>query len=466
MRRLVVFIIIGLVVIGGIWWLVNLLTTGHITITTGDPNNVITLTQVIDEDKAQSGDKPLTKQAKGSLSLTLPTGKYVASVQGNSVATTQTIILKPAQHLSFALNPKNASGIEPVAYVAGYALAANDSRLLYLDDRDNSLRQINAQNTISSVAPNVVFKSIRWADASYGVGQDTKGQMYIIKDGSVQALKNPLGANTSSITQYAIAPDHHLFLAIGGDIYGGAPGGDFAKLYSENRSFSSLVASNNGVTIINSPVDGITSSGSSFVDVVDNTGKALKKNIGIAAETTWSPDSQHMATADGDSGLEVFDDSLNEIAAIPGTTMNDVVWIDNQTLAYSLNDTLWTYSLASGRANLVANAPLAAPITELAVSSDKAYIYAVTGNSGTYSVRRVGLRSQKVPAVVYKLQNILPINIDAYSISLVNFTHPTIIVQPTPSSPPSFLQDARTDLQGRGFDLSQLGFQQGVSSNE
>lgn len=460
MKRVVIILILGCVAIGLIVELDHLLTTGHITITSDHPSDTITLTQVMDDSGNGAGGKVFSKQAKGRLSLTLGVGNYTATIQGNSIAATQTITLKPFQNLHYNLSPINTTGVEPVIYKNASDISASSSHLFYLDSTDETLHQVDSQNVITQLHPDQRFKSIQWADDSYGVGQGSDGKLYSITSGSVSALTIPIPTTPDKTMFYSVAPNRELFVAEGGVVYSGGPGRSFKKIYADKDPFTSLLATDGKVAVINTPGDGSFNASSPYIVVVNDSGKSFKKNVTVEGSAVWSPNGQRLASIkDPGAGLTIYDSSLRTIATIPGSATNGLVWIDDNSITYG-DQGLWTYSITSGRANLIANMPLGAGVTGVALSSDKAYIYVSTvDNDSNTTIKRIGLRDQKIPIYVYNLQSILPLSNNEYTLSLINFTHPTVLVQPNPTAPPSYLHDAETDLQQRGFDLGQLQIQ-------
>jgi hypothetical protein len=137
-------------------------------------------------------------------------------------------------------------------------------------------------------------------------------------------------------------------------------------------------------------------------------------------------------------------------------------WLDKDTLLYSLNDELWTYSVNGQKSQLLSNTPLSSSITGLYVSSDRAYVYITTFDSFTSdrAIRRIGLRGQRVPGYIYQLQAIMPLQLNSRYLSLVNFYGPPNIlvsVYPPEDIQPA-ISSAKRSLQNRGFELSELRF--------
>jgi len=458
MRRILLYIILVCVIVGFIWWLVHYLTTGHITITTSSPNNTITLTKVSDDD--DDGSTIFSKQAHGELSMTLPTGHYFATVQGNSVATTQAIVLKGGRRLNYRLNPPNTTGVEPVSYASGNYLAANSSHLYYVDSTNEGLYQIDSQNNITQIDPSQRFQSIQWANATYGVGQDNSGELYIITNGSVQALTSLNPSAPRSVTHYAIAPDKELFYAVGSAIYSGTPGSGFKRIYTATKPFDLLAAANGKVAVIKAATDGGKNVTAPYVVVVNDSGKSHEKGVELDNSAVWSPNGSYLASV-GEDGLMVFNSSLGTVATIANGTDNGLAWLDNTTLAYG-GGGLSTFNLTTGRASLLANMPLDEGVSAITLSDNGAYLYlnAVDSN-GNLQIKRVGLRGQNIPQTVYNLQDILPDNLSDFSLSLVNFAGlPTVLVQPYPdASSQNLQQEAATTLQQDGFNLSQLNLE-------
>lgn len=447
MRKIIASIIGSLAVIFIFWWLINFLTTGKIYLTTDNPQSTIVLSKV--------GDPKFSKQASKLLVLKAKTGQYIATVKGSSKAVTQVIDLKAHKTIKYAINPVNPTGVEPVINAQAQSINVDTSQLLYVDVSNGYLFKLDAENNSQGLFTDHLFHSVKWADSSYGIAQDSKGHLFIIDNNNITPLNTPFSYSNSDRVDYAVAASRQIYLSFGSDVYSGHAGGQFKKIYTSDISSPTLIASASQVTILSNPDSGDKSKGPSIVDISE-TGKIIKKNIGSFVGA-WSPSGKYLVVS-SKSGGEILDSSLKHLATMPLNDFNNPYWLDDSTLIYSKADQLWKYNLLSKRSDLIANMPLGGPITELTISKDKSYIYvAVSQNRGGVELKRVGLKNQEVPEFLYQLQSILPLDKGQYALSLVNFTKPTVLVKTQSDSPSMrYQQDARAELQKRGFDLSRI----------
>jgi hypothetical protein len=226
-----------------------------------------------------------------------------------------------------------------------------------------------------------------------------------------------------------------------------------------------LIAASGKVAVIDNPQDATSPKGSAsnkYLTVVDDAGKIIKQKVSVSA-AAWSKTGKYLAVSltEAKAG-EVLDASLKRVAYIPQGNFLNPVWVDDNTLLYASSDQLWSYSLKSQTANLIANMPLGASISELDLSAEGVYAYLQTINSNNISsIVRVGLKNQVIPSVVSQLQNILPLSLDQCYVYMVNFTAPTVLVDPALAvEPPSLCVDAaRSVLQQDGINLSGVNVQ-------
>lgn len=451
-RKLALWFLGGVILIALFIWLIHYLTIGKITITTGNPYNAITLTRVTN-DKSKPAQ---TFKAHSQLSVSVHTGQYMASVEGNSLATTQLIQLGAHKTVKYTINPINTSGVEPVAYQNASNIVADSSKLLYVnaDENDNHIYKIDSQNNLTVFNSTQQFKTVKWASTSFGVGQDGSGRLYAINNGAVNQLNVPFSYNGPSV-EFDLTPSKQIYISYGADIYIGDQNGKFKKIYTASSSSPVLATGASEVAVAVAPSD-VGDTQKSELAIITTAGKIIKKGI-EAHRLVWSPSGQYLL-GEG-SEASIYDSSLHKIAALPtNAIIGSAQWLDSSGLVYSINDQLWMYSLSNQRAELLANMPLGNYISGLSISSDKAYVYmAASDSSGNNpAIKRVGLRNQKVPKVIYDLQSILPLSLGSCSLSLINFTRPTVVVRSGAGQSQSCVQSARTELQKLGFDLSSL----------
>lgn len=440
-------------------WGWHYLHSGTIIITTNS-SSPITLTKINssgDDDSATQSSQSFTGHKRLSVRVSL--GQYIAEVQGNSIGTTQLVKLTSHETLRYTINPINTTGIEPVAYQSAQDLSVGNNSLAYLDSTTKQLYRIDSQNNITAFGPAYTFQSVKWANSSFGIAQDNNMHLYVISNDTVRPLTPPQPYSPNTTVNYAVAPDEQIYVSFGSNVYIGNASGNFRKLYTSSGSQLGLTAGPSQVLVIQN----ISESAQNVVEV-NNDGKAVSRDFDLGT-VAWSPNGNYIASAD-EGGGTIYNTIKNTAVTIPNISqvsfINAVTWLNNSTLFYSSGSQVWVYNLNTQRSQLLANTPLANTATELALSPGNTYLYVLTGTgSGNTAIRRIGLSGQTVPSFIYQLQDIFPDLLNNYSMSLINFAGPPVIlVQPYPDAPAgNYLQIASSQLQSLGFNVNNFQFQ-------
>jgi hypothetical protein len=440
-------------------WLNGYLEYGKLDITTNSKLNTISITPLFGSIQNSSS----IINAHGSFFGRLKKGGYLVTTTLGSNSTSQHLIVQAHHVTNIYMNVINTGGVEPVAYSGGAAdISADSSRLVYVVPGGSGLTEINSQNQESTIDSAYSFQSVSWASPSFGVGEDSSKNLYAIKDGVVDELSLPQSNQGRSSLAYAVAPNNTIYVAVGHFVYSSNNfGKTFKKIYSDRQAGTVLVAGTNIVSIINS---GYNNSTANIVTMVGPTVIKQQLQTFVNAYSSWSPGGTYIVIS-GSSAGEVLNSSLRQVATIPQSNFTNPVWLNNNTLFYSTDDQLWSYNVRDQKAHVIATAPLGETIQELDVSADKSYIYmisSVAGEQGMLAIRRVGLQGQKIPAIIYNLQDILPQSTPGagYSLGLVNFSGEPVVqvVAAGGSTASAALSAAQQELQGDGFNLSDLKF--------
>ncbi len=464
-RRRIIIILLGailLIFLIPVLW--RYYHTGTIIVTSDNSNNVITLTKTSEAN--QPPDKVKNSTGRGKLSESVASGEYTISVSGNSVATTQTITLKPRQTLRYAINPVRATGVEPVAYKNALSMAANNEQLVYLASPSNFLYEIDRKNNLTKIGGSQAFEMARWAEPSFGVGQDSEGHLYTIIDGKIKPLNLPFAYGGKPVG-FDVSPDKTIYVSYGSDVYVGSQSRKFKMIYTATSPNPTLAAAPGKVAVSDTKYGKNSSDISKpLLTTIDNDGKKNKKNV-EAEQLGWSPQGKYLASFN-QANPTIYDAALNTIAMVPtSTAVGSVSWLNDTTLLYTVGAQLWIYDLPTKKAQLLANMPSGTSITGLYPNNDRSYVYVTTGgsspDSNTNAIRRIGLKNQQVPEYIYNLQDILPEGAAGCLIGLVNFAPPaSIFIQPYPQTSAAVcIPQAQLQLQSQGFDISQLQFQVG-----
>jgi hypothetical protein len=180
----------------------------------------------------------------------------------------------------------------------------------------------------------------------------------------------------------------------------------------------------------------------------------------------WSPGGQYLVSSN-ESHAVVYGSSLRRIATLPADSpVSYVAWLDNNRFFYAAHDEVWSYDTAGQSATRLANLPSTfGSITGLRISDDRSYLYMTTvdaSSDGDNVIRRIGLKGQKAPDYIYRLQNVLPLTSADHSLSLINFAAPAAIeVQSYPPNdlgPQYYTQQAQAELRQDGYDISKFQF--------
>jgi hypothetical protein len=458
-KKIVLIFVFLIVVVIFIQWLIGYLGYGQLDITSNNSTNSITVTST---KAATAGNNASSQQAKGSLSIRLRVGSYIVSVGKNSTASSQYVVVKAHSTKHVYINLISIGGVEPVTYDNAADVIADSSQLLYLDPTDSGLNDVNTQNVDNETGSNYGLQTISWANPSFGVGKDAKGNLYVIQNGSVSPLSSPASGQNDSSLAFAVAPNKNIYLGIGPYVYSGNASGNFKRIYGQRQAGTFLAPGLNKVTLVDTGYSGSQAN----IVTISNSGQLISRQQStfINAWSAWSPSDKYIVVSGAATG-EVLNASLQQVATIPQGDFTNPVWLNDNTLFYSVGDQLWSYNILTQKSQVIAMMPDGNQIQALSISTDGTYIYIVTSYNtpGTMEIERVGLRGQQVPSSIYDLQDFLltpPTPGAGYAIGLINFSgQPAIqIVLSDGSNAAASLQSAKQKLEQDGFNLNDFQF--------
>jgi len=443
MRRNLLALVGFIILIAAAWQLISFLTHGRIIVSTANPSDTIYI--------KRDGSDGFIKTGHSSISSTLKTGRYIVSVQGNSIASTQVVNLKSRQTLRLRINPVSASGVEPVSDHNATDIAADSENLSALDPISGKLYRIDSTNSILALPTSQTFRSIQWITPLRGVAQDTAGRLYLVNQNTVSPLNVPFDYTQTSAINYTVTAGGSIYVSAGNTVYEGDAAG-FKKIYAASAP-PSLLAAQNGSLAVVEELEGNSGQDNSRIAIVAGGAVSVKPTGSFVA--AWSPSGRYLAISGRDGG-EVIDAKAKRVAALPHPNLSSPAWLDESTVVYAVSDQLWSYDIQTQQGRLLANMPLGGAISGMALTADKSYLYltvrSITDGSRT-EIKRVGLKGQTIDKTVYRLQDVTPQNVGLCFLDLVNFTKPTVTVSP---GTPACMQTAQTKLQQSGFNLSAL----------
>lgn len=395
--------------------------------------------------------------------FSLSPGDYVVTAQGNSAGVSKTVHLGPLQHATVELQTSNTTGMEPVAYKTdAYNINASPSQLIYLNSEEGTLHRIDANNTNSIIPSPAQLQDIQWIDSRRAVVQATAGRFYLYVSGDFSPLTLPFDA--TSETRYSASPNGLVYFSDQGSLYRLNSNSKDAKAeklsVSLNAKSPSIYAHNDLVAVMDKSSHGEEEGETLLLD----GDKVVARKEGSAYDAVWSPDGTYLAII-SDEGSGIFDTKFKLLAAIPNGSISPR-WIDNDNFAYGNADTIWINNVSSRQSKQIANTPFNRPVSQLALASDSAYLYLTDQADEGIEIKRIGLKSQRINPTVLKLQSILPIQESNYTLSLINFHSPVILVQPNENAPGDTVQAAKQYLDSIGIPSQQFEVRAGAPITE
>ena len=374
-KRIYAFIILGFAIFIILLWLINYFSTGKIVVVTDNEKNTISLQKT-------SGSKPFVKIGMGSLSATVSHGQYIATVKNGFKTTVQVIDFKKG-HKSFRYSVSLASlkKIKPLASKNAQDIAASNSKLVYLDGSSHTLYKINSKNNITQINSAYEFQTIKWVDPSFGVGQSSSGSLYTIINNYINPLDVPFSYN-GKLVNFDIGPNKQVYISYGSSVYTANLEGKFRKIYSATSSNPAIAATADYVAVADTQY-GKTASNvkDPLLTVVSSSGKTIGKDAVEAERQVWSPNGQYLASVNETNPI-IYSSSLHKVGVVPASSVvGQMAWVNNSSLLYATNDEVWVYNLPAQKAELIAKASPANPVTDFAVNKEGSSVYLTTYDS-------------------------------------------------------------------------------------
>jgi hypothetical protein len=417
--------------------------TGQVHISTTDPGADVTMTWLGDPSAVKTVN---AATGTGGLTASLKPGLYAATVTENNLSTQQTVTIVANQTTSLTLNPEQPGVIEPVSDKAAINVSASTSSLTFTDQNNNDLYTVDSSNQIHLLDSGHAFTNIEWADPSYGVGRSSNNLYYVISGGTFTPVNPPFVATTSS--SFGLAPNRQLYITDGTRLYVGQAGGAFKQILKSTHHISILSAGTQAVAI--SEDNGSNEHDQGTLLTVTPSGSFYQTD-GESYSVAWSPNGDLLALS-SDDGTEITNAQLKQSQSIPSANINAPVWLNETTLLYGLQGSLWTFNTITGQANVIAAMPSGDYVSGITPSSDSAYIYILlqdnnTSGSPAYHLYRTGLKGQTVTATQSGLDALLPDTIGQCILGYLDFTQPGVLINGPAGQASSCIQQAQSYFQ-------------------
>jgi hypothetical protein len=472
-QKNIISIIVGLIVfiiaIQIVW---HYFHTGKIVITTNNPQNIIELSKV--NIKTVAGAPLQSFSARNQLSANVGLGEYTAKVINLNKSSTQLINLTSHKTLKYNMSLDNTLGFEPVASQNANDIVADNNNLTYLNPETYTLNTITSNNSSSAINSNVKFNIVKWINTSYGVGQSpNSNSLYSISGDNINKISLPSSVNINGDdSSFDVASNKQIYVASGENVSSGNQNDNFKEVYTAPTSDLVIGAASGKFAAAYSVGNAAVNDNDNVVlAVVNSSGKVKKTKVTEDVNSlSWSPNQNYLASIN-ESSVNVYNSTLKHIALIPTTFQPGFLsWINSNELVYASSTQVWMYNIQTQKDTILANAPLDEAITYLTVNDEKSYIYLSMAGTPSYNnpeIMRIGLQGQSTSSLADQLQNILPITLSDSTIGLINFTKPSILITPnaySTSSTASYIQEAQSQLQQDGYDISSLSFNVGPTN--
>lgn len=428
-RIRIIFVVLVLIFIGFFVGRViyDYLTTGRIIITTNVSNASITLS------KSSAGTDDNTSYIAKSLvdnkAVSTQPGAYSVLVQSPVGSVSQIVYVRARTTKKYTVGiASTGSPLSLVANVNALSVAASSSQIYYVDQSTKNLSEISSQNQVGQLNTSDFFSDIDWANSSYGIGQASTGagSLYFINNGNISPLTLPVNPGNQTVLS-SIAPNGGVYLAIGNKIYSGNQTSGFHLIYTASESPSKIIASISKVLLVFKENNG---SDEVNITLLNSVGAGAAKNNVDSYGATWSPSGKYLAVT-GDTSSQILNSSLNLVDVIPYNNVNNITWLNDSTLFFTVNNQLWKYIVSSSRSELVANTGTNHSIVSMSVSSDGSFLYmSVENNAGSSSslvIDRYPLLGQVTPSYIFKIQSELPWLDGRCLLYAINFASPPTI---------------------------------------
>jgi hypothetical protein len=442
-RKVVAYLVGGIVALYVVVWIFGYLTHGNITVKTTDPDNIVKVVRVVSDES-----KPFSKQLNGSSDFRVKPGTYTVSVfqNGGTYGTSQTVSVKARQRVVVSLDPARTVGAQPVFGEESPSMFITDDKLLFLDPKTSAIKQIDSSGNLVTLFPNYRFRGIRWNDSGQAIAQATDNKLYLINNGSIKPLLTPFNLDGNSVVNYDISPVGQIYISNGGNIYKKG-GSTFKKIYS-GRNTVKLFASDDALAVISL---GQREGANSLLTIMASG--AVNKKVLDATQASWSPDGKFLVV-NNNGNYVVLDKTLEQVKLFSAPQSSALIWRNDHSVVYTIANQLWTYDVLSARSNQLALLGAGNNITNIFINQGMSYIYLSATGPIKNGVFRVALNGQRYNTSLNALGSFLPKSIGVCSLDYVNFVKPVITINypALETSPALCINAAQSQLRYFGLN--------------
>lgn len=439
---------------------------GVLKVTTNNANT-INLNYVGESNKNFHG-----KESVGKLTAHIKAGKYYVKVSDGVNTVDKYIDIKKKEKININLNPTAATVSEPVIDERVVSAAANASQLSFLSDL-GVINYINNQNIVSRISSNN-YKSALWANASFGIAQDRNNNLFVIENNQASQINVPDNIKASNYS-ISLSKNKNIYLWNTVDVYI-MTGSSFNKVFSSpDKVINGVFASTNNIAVTTSAFNknDVTTEEKESVDLeVDNTVTLVNNNGTKMAqkdeielyEANISPDGKLFAFTN-DEGTQIYNDKLEQQIILPDTNVNNLVWIDNTRLLYSIEAKIIEYKTDSKESFVLTYAPYYGAISYITGSDYGQYVYFSSEKDESHALNRVSTKNINASDNISKAGLFFPKTFsDPFcNLRLINFNNSTIKITAISTEFIPYCQAKTVEyLTQNNLETSKFNYQSGV----
>ena len=318
--------------------------------------------------------------------LSLYHGDYIVMLEKGDRKTTSFVsivarkTIKKDMTLSDTMTPELTAAVNPIGFTV------DSSNLWFVDANDSGYDRLDNLDNLSQVSSNIKFLAVKWVANGYGIAEAVNGQFYVLDNGSVTAFESPTPKN---ITNFVVDQQHEIYMTSGDTIYYGTPTTGFSVFKQLSYAPSFIDASGGVVVVGYNPGGGNNQQRavlSSFIgsQTFTHTGDSI-----YAA--SLSPDGQRLVFTTAQRS-ELITPELGLISVLPQANINNLHWLSNSSLLYSVNSELWQYSSTDNVSRLILN-----------TTSGKTLDYITAGPTGQIYVAIVASVTNNTDSQIFKV---------------------------------------------------------------
>lgn len=468
-RTILMYTIGGLFLVAVVWIIFSFATGATLTLTTNDSD----ATWLVHETSPEPQNINVPSGGK-RVDLRVEAGTYTVTVKNKSTSSIQIVTVGIGEHKTITLNLNSINVLipspQPVTSMGAGSFMITSASMTFVDrnSSDSHLYYVDSSNRTRLLDGRHTYQTIQWADDSFGIGLVKLGSLGYgltkIEDKTVTDVALPFTSNDP--IGYAVAPNRAWYASDGHTVYRANADGSFTKVYTagSNKNLYVVSASNDAALIAEKDKNTVRE-GNLIALHTDGTKYQIE---GEVYESAWSPSGDKLVTS-GDTA-EIFDNKLNVTHVLPQGNVGSPVWLDDNTLLYSLSGNVWRYDLSDRKAHVIATvSDTVGTISTIGPDSTRDYLYISVYRNGfatpTFSLGRVSIGSKPVPdsSTAALLSVIFPYTESGCTLNTMNFSALTVLFSTT-SAHPNCVEAAKSNIVNskvlRTDTTAALNFQQ------